>query len=375
MNLLLEQEQRIFIETVRKFFEKEYPKEVMRRETEGDEALTRELWEKIARLGWVGMNFPEQYGGADMNLLETAFLCEEMGRSLFMSPYFVNYVACQLISAGENGGLKTEILPRVMGGELIVTLALAEPSHRYDPLGISTTARETNSGYVVNGTKLFVQYAGLADYAVCAARIGGDAGTEEGVALFLLDLKTTANLDIHRLRTIAKDHQYELILNNVEIPKERLISYDGWRHLSSVLNKGRVIKYAELAGRLEKALEMAVDYSHERTVQGGKPIGSFQALQHQLADVATEIDGAKYLVYQAAQSAGGDNELFHIMTACAWLEKIYWKNCLKIHECFGAIGFTDEFDLQFITRVAKAHHPLLGDEPYYEQQLKKILFQ
>lgn len=375
MDMLLSEEQKLITSTAKNFFEKKYPREVMRETIEGN-GYSQDMWEQIINLGWLGMPLPEEYGGLKMGVLDSVLLSEEMGKVAFQNPYFINYLACQILLEAGSERQKKEFLSKVVNGDLILTVAYAEHSPKYDPFYITTKATEEDAGYQLNGVKQFVEYADIADYVLCVARTEEDVYSEDGISLFLLDLKTDG-IVTKRLQTLARDKQYEVTMKDVFVSKDQLIGEKGrgGKYIQSVFSQARLIKYAELLGRLEKVLEMATEYSKER-VQNGRPIGSYQSLQHRFANAATEIDGAKFLMYRTATSNDGCGKVPEeaILKVCAWIEKIYVPISWKLHETFGAIGVTDEYELHYYTRCAKAHHPLFGDEDYYIETLKKELW-
>jgi len=372
MNMTFTEEQHLIIDSSGNFLKKEFHREMMREIINSESGYSENLWRKIVDLGWVGMDIPKKYGGLGMDLFNAVLICENMGKAGLLSPYFTNYIACQILVHAGTETQKKDILSKVIQGEYILTFACAESNFQFDPFHIETRLNDDGEGFIVNGQKQFVQYADIADYAVCIGRTNGENNSEEGITIFLLDLKREG-VQKTRLNTIAKDKQFEVSLNNVFISNESIIGQKdrGGSYLSFALNRARIIKNAEQIGRLQYALETAIAYTHER-VQGGKKIGSYQSIQHTLAEIATEIDGGKYLLYKIASSE--EVVIKDLFLLSLWVEKIYVPNFWKIHEIFGAISITDEFDLHFYTKFAKAHHAILGDEHYYTEALKTELF-
>jgi alkylation response protein AidB-like acyl-CoA dehydrogenase len=376
MELTFTEEQKLIINTTKNFFKREYPREVMREMVKSENGFSANLWQQMVELGWIGMDFPEEYGGMEMGLLNLVFVSENMGKAGFISPFFINYVACQILIQAGSEKQKRDIVPKVLNGEMFLTLAYVESTPKFDPYYISTKVTEYSDGYILNGTKQFVEFANVADYAICIGRTEGEDYSEDGISLFLLDLKTDGVEKI-TLNTVAKDKQHEVSMNNVVVPIDNLIGKknQGSKYMNSVLDKARIIKFAELLGKLEQALEIAIEYANQR-IQSGKLIGSFQAVQHNFAEIATEIDGAKYLIYKVAASENGKGGIPRkdLLILSLWIEKIYLPICWKVHEIFGAISFTEEFDLHYFTKYSKAHQAVLGDEHYYYEALKKELF-
>lgn len=376
MDMVFSDEQKLISDTAKNFFEKKYTSEVMREIIEKNKGFSRDMWQQIIDLGWLGIRVPEEYDGMEMELLDFVLLSEEMGKAGFLSPFFVNFLACQILLEAGNEAQKKELIPKVLNGELILTLAYAEHSPKFDSYYNATKVTEEDSGYRLNGVKQFVEYADIADYAICLGRTNENVYSKEGLSFFLLDMKAKGIVTT-KLETLARDNQYKVEIKDVFVPKKQLLGEknQGSRYIDTVFNQARLIKYAELLGRLERVLDMAVHYSKER-IQNGRPIGSYQALQHQFANSATDIDGAKYLMYQTAASANGEGKVPNkaILTVCAWIERLYVPTIWYLTETLGAIGVTEEFDLHYFTRYAKAHHPLFGDEDYYMDALQKELW-
>ena len=254
---------------------------------------------------------------------------------------------------------KQEILPRIADGQLIVTLALTEPSARWDATGVETAAESNEEGYLIDGTKLFVPDAGAADYLVVAARTGG---AEEDVSLFLVP-RESEGVSVTPLKTIAQDKQFEVSFAGVKAPSSALLGElnGGWLTVEKVLQWGAAGKCAEMVGGSQRVLDMTVEYAQQR-VQFGRPIGSFQAIQHHCANMATDVEGSRYITYQAAwRLSEGLPSGMEVAAAKAWVSEAYRRVCALGHQCHGAIGFTKEHNMQLYSRRAKAAELAFGD--------------
>ena len=182
MDLGLDEAQQMLKNSARTFLEAECPATYVRAMEEDDRGYTPELWQKISEQGWLGLIIPEQYGGVGLSFLDLSILLEEMGRSLLPEPFFSTVVMAgmTILDAGSEAQ-KREFLPQIAEGQLIMTLALTEPSARWDPTGVQTAAEAQGDGYVINGTKLFVPNAHVSDYLIVVARTGQ---AERDVSLF-----------------------------------------------------------------------------------------------------------------------------------------------------------------------------------------------
>jgi len=363
MDLGLTEEQEMLKTSARDFLQKECPKQLVKELDESDEGYSPELWRKMADLGWIGLVFPEEYGGSGGSFLDLVVLLEEMGYNILPGPFFSTVVlgALPILTAG-NEEQKKEFLPKVASGKMLLTLALTEPSARYDAASVKTTAVAQSGEYVVNGAKLFVPDANVADYILCVARTKEEVGTEDGITVFLVDAKSPG-VKCTLLKTLARDKQCEVIFDSVRVSKYNILGKldEGWPVVESVLQKATVAKCAEMVGGAQAVLEMAVSYAKER-VQFNRPIGSFQAIQHYCANMVTDVDGSRFITYKAAWKVNeGLPAAMDVAIAKAWTSEAYGRVALLGHQIFGAIGFTMDHDMHLYYRRAKASEMMFGD--------------
>jgi alkylation response protein AidB-like acyl-CoA dehydrogenase len=363
MDLGLSEEQEMLKTSARDFLQKECPKTLVKQLDESDEGYSPELWRKMAGLGWLGLMFPEEYDGSGGSFLDLTVLLEEMGYNILPGPFFSTVVLGGLtILAAGNEEQKKDLLPRIAGGKTILTLALTEPRVGYDAASIRTTATADNGEYVINGTKLFVPDANVADLLLCVARTEEAENPEDGVTLLLVDAKSPG-IKCTLLKTLAFDKQCEVIFDNVRVPGENILGEpnQGWPVVQDVLQKATVAKCAEMVGGAQAALDMAVAYAKER-VQFNRPIGSFQAIQHYCANMVSDVDGSRFVTYKAAWKVSeGLPATMDVAVAKAWTSEAYRRVTLLAHQIFGAIGFTMDHDLHRYYRRAKAGEMMFGD--------------
>ncbi len=364
MDLGLNETQQMLKSSAREFLEAECPTSFVRNMEEDQRGYTPELWGRLASLGWLGLVIPGKYGGEGLGFVELAILLEEMGRVLLPGPFFSTVVmAGTAIAHAGSEDQKRELLSGIASGQLIVTLALTEPSGRWDPGGVETTATPAAGGYTISGTKLYVPNAHVSDYIVAAARTGG---AERDVSLFVVP-RTAEGLGQTLLQTIASDRQSELVFDDVHAPSSALVGelHSGWNTIEEVLRWGAVGKCAEMLGGAEAVLDMTVAYAKQR-IQFGRAIGSFQAVQHHTADMATDVEGCRHITQQAAwalsEGLPADRE---VSMAKAWVSDAYQRVCAIGHQCHGAIGFTKEHDMQLFSRRAKAAELMFGEADHH----------
>lgn len=373
MDLGLNETQEMLRTAARDFLEQELPKSVIRELEAGDNGHSPELWRKVADLGWLGLVFPEQYGGGGAGLLDLAVLYEECGRALMPTTFYSTIAAGLAILNGGSEAQKREYLPKIARGELIGTIALTEPSASYEPDGIRVSAEEERDHFVVNGTKLFIQNAHVADCIVAVVRTESQGPARDGISVLLIDGKSPGITSIP-LKTFGGDKQSEVVFNNVRVPQQNLLGgvNQGWPLMEKTLEQMTALQCAEMVGGAQACFEMTLDYVKFR-VQFGRPIGSFQAVQHHCANMATDVDGARYVTYQAAWRLGeGLPAAKEIAIAKAWTGQAYKRVTLTAHQLHGGIGFVREYDVQFYTRRAKATELSLGTP---DQHLEKLAVQ
>ena len=364
MDLGFSEAQQMLKSSAREFLEVESPDGYVRAMEEDERGFTPEVWQKVAEQGWLGLIFPEQYGGAGMGFAELAVLLEEMGRALLPGPFFSTVVlAGMAIQESGTDAQKQEYLTRIGEGQIIFTLALTEPSASWKPSGVETRATSDGGGYVINGTKLFVPNAHVADYMIVAARTGDG---DHDITLFILP-RQAQGISQTLLKTIASDRQSEVVFDNVSAPASAVLgeANRGWDTIEKVLQWGAVGKCAEMVGGAERVLDMTVEYAKQR-VQFGRPIGSLQAVQHHCANMATDVEGSRFITYQAAwRLSEGLSADVEVAMAKAWVSEAYRRVCALGHQCHGAIGFTKEHNMQLYSRRAKAAELAFGDSDFH----------
>lgn len=369
MNLALSEEQEMLKTSARDFLTDKLPKATVKEIEESEQGYSPELWKEMARLGWMGLAFPEKYGGADMSFLDLAVLLEETGRACLPEPFFSTVVlgGLTILDTG-NEEQKQEYLPKIASGEIIFTLALTEPSAKYDAAAIAVKATANGDEYTLNGTKLFVPDANIADYMLVVARTDEQAKPEDGITIFIVDAKSPG-ISTTVLKTIANDNLCEVVFNQVKVPRKNILGQlnQGWSEVQKIIERAAVAKCCEMAGGMQQVLEMTVDYAKERK-QFGRPIGSFQIIQHYCTDMLTDVEGTRLSAYQAAWMVSeGLPCTEQVAIAKAWAGQASERIVALAHQIHGAIGWTIDHDLQYYTRRAKAAEVTFGDANFYRE--------
>jgi len=324
----------------------------------------------MAGLGWMGLAIPEEYEGMGMTFQDLTVLLEEMGKNVLPGPFSCTVIggAFAILEAGTEEQ-KKEFLPKIANGELILTTALLEPGGAYyEASGVNLKATAQGDNFVLNGTKVFVEMANVADYLICATRTKDGSADEDGISLFIVDAKAKG-ISVEVMPTIAFDKLCEVRFENVSIPTENMLGErnKGWPVVQKVMQKGAIAKCAESVGGMQASVDMTVAYCKDR-VQYDRPIGAFQALQHIMADMWIVTQTSKYLVYQAAwMESVGQPCAMEVAMAKAYVNEYYkWvtERTVSLH---GGIGTSREHDAGLYYRRAKAADVAFGDTDFQRE--------
>jgi len=269
---------------------------------------------------------------------------------------------------------KKEVLGQVAAGDARVTLAMTEPSGRWDSAGVELRAERSGGGWKLNGTKLFVPDAGVADHIVVVARTR--SGDDEGITLFLVSGRP-AGLKVEQLKTLDMTRRwYQLTFEGVELPDTAVMGTpdQGWAPLKRALEWGAAALCAEMVGGSQWVLDTSVEYAKTRQ-QFGKPIGIYQAVSHKLADMLLEVESARSATYYAAWTVDADapDRALATSMAKAYASDAYRKaagNGIQVH---GGIGFTWEHDMHLYFKRAKSAEVTLGDATYHRELVAQAL--
>jgi len=375
MDLSFSEEQEMLWKSARDFLANKCPKTLVRQMEEDEKGYVPELWKEMADLGWIGLPFPEKYGGGGFTFLDLVILLEEMGRACLPGPFLSTVVLGGLpVAKWGTEQQKQNILPKICKGEAILTLALTEPSARYEAISVQVKAKPEGDHYVISGTKLFVHDAHIANYVVIAARTADSANPEDGITLFIVDGKSPG-ITTFLLRTIAGDKQCELTLNKVKVPKANILGQlnQGWGMVKEIMQWAALAKAAEMMGGAQQVLEMTVQYAKDR-VQFDRPIGSFQVIQHYLADMSIDVDSSRVSLHKAAwMLSEGISCTKEISVIKGWLSEAYRRVTAQAHQIHGAIGFTKDHDLELYFRRAKAAELFFGDADFHREMVAQQL--
>ncbi len=377
MALVLNEDQQLFKNTAADFVKRESPVSRLRRlRDSGDQdGFSRELWGRMAELGWQSIIIPEAYGGLGMGYLDLACVLEECGRNLVPEPLISTLLlGANAVLLGGSEEQKSEILPRVAEGSMLLALAYHERGARYDCCRCETRAERGENGYTLQGEKVLVFDGMAADKLLVSARESGAANDRNGISLFLLD-PNAAGVELSAQSTVDTRKAAVLRLSGVEVPAAALLGSSGEAGtvLSEVIDRATAGLCAEMLGSMQGASAMTLDYLKTRE-QFGVKIGSFQALKHRAVQMFVELELSRSAVLGACdaidQGSEKTAELISVAKArCSDAAVLIAHEGIQMH---GGIGMTDEHDIGFYAKRARACELTFGDAAYHRDRYARL---
>ena len=369
MDTTLSEEEVLIRETARKFLEAKCPTKLVRAMEKDEKGYPADLWREAAELGWQGLALPEEYGGSALPLTYLGLVMHEAGRALAPLPLLSTVSAALTIADHADAAICQEVLPAVASGDTVLTWAFTEADPRFLPETVRMTAVADGNGFVLNGTKMFVENFGVADKCIVICRT-----SETGLSAFLVDCDSQG-ISHNAMVTLAKDKVSEVKFDNVHVPGGRLIGGldQGAAIAESMTDRATVLLCAQMLGATRKDMEMAVEWSKFRKAFG-QPIGAFQSLQHMCADMLMWVDGGDLLTFEALwrmdQGLPASVEVSQAKAFCNEKCQAVIRGCQVIH---GGIGFIMEFDLQLWYRRVSAWTTRLGTAYEHRARIAKAL--
>ena len=352
MNFEFSDEQKQMGVEARRFLAAKCPTTAVRTVLEGDQAYDKALWAGLAEMGFLGVQIPEAYGGLGLGYLELCVIAEEMGRALAPVPFSSSvFLATEFLLLAGCEAQKAAWLPRLAAGEAIGTFAHAERAGAVTPKMIQTSAAEGR----LSGVKTAVPDGGIADFAIVSARTAGGS-----IGLYLVDLNQPG-VTRTTLETIdpSRGHvSLELAGATAELLGDPA---EGWSILEQVFDRAAILTAFEQIGGADRALEIARDYALER-MAFGRPIGSFQAIKHKLADMLVDLEHARSTAYHAvwALSNASDDPALAASIAQATASAAFSRIAADTIQVLGGIGFTWEHQAHLYFKRAATDAALLG---------------
>jgi len=377
MDLILTEEQSQLQHTVREFVTQHSSTRRLRalRDARDVIGFSRSLWREMAKLGWLGIIFPEAHGGLGLGYTDLMVVLEELGRGLMPEPMLSTVLlGGTAVALGGTPAQQAEVLPPLISGDLLLALAYQEAEGRDNPHHVATRAAATASGWRLNGDKLHVLDGYGTDRLVVSARTAGSVAERDGVTLFLLDA-TLPGVSIERLWRIDSRNAASVRLRNVAVTPAHVLGAvgNGSRLLDAVLVRATVGLAAEMLGSMSIALETTIEYLKTR-LQFGVPIGSFQALKHRAAKMYIETELARSAVIAAHKALDAQNDdaaaLASVAKArCSDAFVLIADEMVQMH---GGIGMTDEHDAGFFIKRARVAQMTFGTSAYHRNRFAEL---
>jgi len=369
VNFSFSDDQILLRNSVRAALDEQCKPEHVRAMFDDPKGYSAELWGEMAKLGWLGLPFPEEQGGAGLGFVELALVMEETGRVAYPGPFFATVVLGGLgIMLGGAPAQRDKWLSAIAAGKARATAALLEEHLDWDPASVTATAAKSGSGWTLSGLKRFVPWAHVADVVLIPAR------SPEGLSLFLVDPKASGVTLKPMVGIDLVSRWSEMRLDKVAVDADALLGQPGTAGplLESLLRRAAVMSSAEMLGAARRCLDMSVEYAKVRE-QFGQPIGSFQAIRHRCAEMLLEVENAHAAVYYAAWAltAGAEDAAIASSICKAYVSEAARKVCGDAIQVHGGIGFTWEYDLHLYMKRAKALEPLYGDAEYHRELIAR----
>jgi alkylation response protein AidB-like acyl-CoA dehydrogenase len=340
-----------------------------------EQRFTNHTWNAMIEMGWTGIIVPESYGGSDLGYLTFGVVLEELGRQLTASPLFASALAgASALLLGGSDAQKQALLPRVVDGSAVLTLAVDEGA-RHAPERVALHARPSGEDFTLSGNKRFVLEGQAATHLVVAARTAGEPGDPDGLSLFVVPADSPG-ITRSPLATADSRGYADIAFDGVSVPATQVLAEPGHGHdlLNAVLDRARAGLAAEMLGTAAQAFDMTLEYLKTRE-QFGRVIGSFQALGHRAASLFSEMELTRSCVEAALQgidaNADDSAELCSLSKckAGAFLHRMS-NELIQIH---GGIGMTDEFDAGFYLKRARAVEATYGNQAYHRNRYATLL--
>jgi alkylation response protein AidB-like acyl-CoA dehydrogenase len=370
MNFSFSEDQVLLRNSVRAALDEQCKPAHVRAMMEDERGYSEALWGEMAKLGWLGLPFAEEQGGAGLGLVELCLVLEEMGRAAYPGPYFASVVLGGLgLLLGGSAAQKEKWLPAIASGQARASAALLEDALDWDPAATATTATRAGAGWRLSGVKRFVPWAHVADVVLVPAC------APEGLSLFLVDPRAAGVTLAPMVGIDLASRWSEMRLADVAVAADALVGQPGGAGgvLEALLRRAAVCASAEMLGAARRCLDMSVGYVKVRE-QFGQLIGSFQAIRHRCAEMLLEVENSHSAVYYAAWAltAGAEDAGVAASVCKSYVSESARKVCGDAIQVHGGIGFTWEYDLHLYFKRAKALEPMFGDAAHHREQIVRL---
>lgn len=351
------EEHNLFRQSLRDFLNKEVVPNID--QWEEDRRIPKDFWRKFGEMGYFGLNFPEKYGGLDLDFFYSVVLVEEISKcfsgGFAILPMVQSYMSTPYILSHGSEFLKEKYLPKAITGELICSIAISEPSAGSDAMNIQTKAIRDGDHYIVNGSKTFITNGVYGDFMVTVVKTDPEAGVG-GVSLLVID-RNAEGVSARKLKKLGwhASDTAELSFDDVRVPAENLIGDEGmgFYYLMGGLQLERLVGAISSIGSCDASLKYALQYMSERKAFG-RPINKFQVLRHRVAQMASEMESNRYFIYHCCRL---HNDGEYAVKESSMAKLLGTELCNKVAtEClqfFGGYGFMEDYKMARVFRDAR----------------------
>ena len=368
MDFSLSEEQQLLKDSITQFVDKDYLFDVRQKNIKSELGYSSDFWKTFADLGWLGMPFSEADGGYDGGPIDLMVIMESLGRGLVVEPYIPNVVlAGGLISRLGNEEQKTNFLPKIISGEIQMSLAFAEPQSRFNLSDVITTAKKDSEKYILDGYKAVVMNGPSSDTLIVVARTSGAQLEEKGLSLFLVD-PSAKGVSLRNYSNVDGSKASEVTLEGVEVSSSSLLGEEGniYSVLEEVIDLATLAISAEAVGIMEKMNEITLEYTKTRE-QFGETLSSFQALQHRMVDTFMAYEQTKSLLLMcAAKLTDKADDATKAVSALKYQVGIAAKQVgeesVQLH---GGMGVTDETNIGHFFKRLTTIRAIFGNTDYH----------
>lgn len=376
MDLALTEIQTMLQGVAREFMEAEMPKAKVLEIDDSHDGFAPDLWEQMCQLGWAGMVIPEEYGGSDNSFTDLGVVYEVLGYYACPTPHLSSAVlsAQAILEAGDDSQQQA-LLPNIASGQQIYSFAFTEPAYGWGPQNVQLPAERRNGSFVLNGDKLFVPDANVADQLLIVARTSNEASPQDGLTLLVVN-KDAPGVSVRVQSGWIGPKVCEVNLRNVEVPETQVLGeVDGaWPAVEKVMDRATAVVSAYMAGGTQRVFEMSQEYSQTR-IAFGVPIGTFQRVQDHVIEALNQADAAKWSTYEALTmlDQGQPEAAVSVSMAKAVVSAGFPRACEESHHVHAGIGTDLEFGLTQYTKRARTLQHYLGDAIFHRARMARLL--
>ena len=378
MNFDFTEEQTMIKDSVSRFVRDEYDFDTRTKIVGSEEGISREFWSMFAELGWLSVPFAEEYGGFGGTVEDIAAVMEELGKGIVVEPYASTVVVFGgLMAASDNAALKSAVIPSIIDGSCMGSLASTEAQSRYEMADVATGATASDGGYKISGEKTVVANGGTANKFIVTARTSGEQFDRDGVSLFLVDADAPG-VEVKSYKMMDGQSAATVTFKDVVVAESQLLNAagEGMDLIDQVMPQILMGLSAEALGIMATLNTTTVEYTKVRQ-QFDTPISSFQVLQHRMVDTFMACEQTKSMLYRGLCQASEDDsaallKTVHALKATvARYGRLVGEEAIQIH---GGIGMTDELNIGHYVKRLMMINVSFGDGDYHQKKFNQLSY-